>query len=185
MNDADASAVSPPSSLFPMPLGTVVAYAGNADAATRGAFATAGWLFCDGQAVSREVYRNLYVAIGDSHGQGDGSTTFNLPDYRGRFLRGVDSGANRDPDAQNRSASGPGGQSGDAVGSVQSDAFREHQHDVVEMIGDNNVDGVDSTVTHSDEHHNEPRKSGKTGGNETRPVNCYVHWLIVAGVPAT
>ena len=49
------------------------------------------------------------------------------------------------------------------------------------MIGDNNIDGVDSTTTHSGEHHNEERRTGVWGGGETRPVNANVNWLILAG----
>lgn len=53
-----------------------------------GATAPVGFLLCHGQAVSRITYSTLYAVLGNSHGQGDGSTTFNLPDYRGTFLRG-------------------------------------------------------------------------------------------------
>lgn len=49
-----------------------------------------GWLWCAGQAVSRSTYPALYLAIGDTWGAGDGSTTFNVPDFRGRDLRGLD-----------------------------------------------------------------------------------------------
>ena len=52
-----------------------------------------GWLICDGRAVSRAVYPALYSAVGTSHGSGDGTTTFNLPDYRGQFMRGAISSA--------------------------------------------------------------------------------------------
>lgn len=47
-----------------------------------------GWLACDGSAISRTTYANLFTAIGTTWGVGDGSTTFNLPDLRGAFLRG-------------------------------------------------------------------------------------------------
>ncbi len=49
--------------------------------------APTGWLQCDGSAVSRTTYANLYAAIGTVYGAGDGSTTFNLPDTRGQFIR--------------------------------------------------------------------------------------------------
>jgi microcystin-dependent protein len=49
-----------------------------------GASAPSGWLICDGSAVSRTVYSLLFGAIGTNYGAGDGSTTFNLPDLRGR-----------------------------------------------------------------------------------------------------
>lgn len=51
-----------------------------------------GWLKAEGQAVSRATYADLFAAIGVSFGVGDGSTTFNLPDMRGEFIRGVDGG---------------------------------------------------------------------------------------------
>ncbi len=62
--------------------------------------------------------------IGTIHGAGDGATTFNLPDYRGRFLRGVDQGAGRDPDATGRTAPATGGNTGDTVGSIQVEATK-------------------------------------------------------------
>ena len=49
-----------------------------------------GWLYCDGEAVSRTVYATLFAQIGTTYGTGDGSTTFNLPDLRGRYLVGRD-----------------------------------------------------------------------------------------------
>lgn len=48
-----------------------------------------GWLLCDGAAVSRSTYADLFSAIGTQHGSGDGSTTFNVPNLKGRFLRGL------------------------------------------------------------------------------------------------
>lgn len=53
-----------------------------------GASAPDGWLLCDGRAINRTTYAALFAAIGITHGSGDGSTTFNLPDYRWTFLRG-------------------------------------------------------------------------------------------------
>lgn len=47
------------------------------------------WFLCNGQAISRTTYSTLYGIIGTNFGDGDGSTTFNLPDYRGKFLRGL------------------------------------------------------------------------------------------------
>lgn len=46
------------------------------------------WFLCNGQALSRKTYSELYAIIGTNFGAGDGVTTFNLPDYRGKFLRG-------------------------------------------------------------------------------------------------
>lgn len=54
------------------------------------ASAPTGWLLCYGQAISRTTYAALFTAIGTTYGTGDGSTTFNLPDARGRVLAGLD-----------------------------------------------------------------------------------------------
>jgi len=94
-----------------VPPGVVWAYAG--------ATAPTGWLLCDGTTIARATYTALFAAIGTAHGTGDGSTTFHLPDYRGRFLRGVDSAVGRDPDRASRIAANTGGNTGDNVGSVQ------------------------------------------------------------------
>lgn len=58
------------------------------------AYATpdSGWLICDGTAVSRTTYSTLFAKIGTAYGAGDGSTTFNLPDMRGRLAIGVNTG---------------------------------------------------------------------------------------------
>lgn len=55
-----------------------------------GLTAPEGWLLCYGQAVSRTTYADLYAVIGTAWGAGDGTTTFNLPDYRGRVGAGKD-----------------------------------------------------------------------------------------------
>lgn len=52
-----------------------------------------GWFLCDGSAVSRTIYSTLFSRIGTNYGPGNGSTTFNLPDLRSRFARGVNSGS--------------------------------------------------------------------------------------------
>jgi microcystin-dependent protein len=64
-----------------IPVGTVFAYAGSA--------VPTGWLDCDGSAVSRTTYADLFAAIGTAYGVGDGSTTFNLPDFRSRSILGA------------------------------------------------------------------------------------------------
>jgi microcystin-dependent protein len=57
-----------------------------------GASTPTGTLVCDGTPVNRTVYADLFAVIGTTYGAGDGSTTFNLPDLRGEFLRGLDGG---------------------------------------------------------------------------------------------
>lgn len=82
-----------------VPIGAIQAYGG--------ATAPANWLMCDGSAVSRTTYSELFSAIGTSFGEGDGSTTFNLPDLRGRTAIG--SGLGTAPDAVERSTGQVGG----------------------------------------------------------------------------
>jgi len=55
-----------------------------------GSAAPTGWLLCDGSAVSRTTYANLFTVVGTTYGAGDGSTTFNLPNLKGRFPVGLD-----------------------------------------------------------------------------------------------
>jgi hypothetical protein len=81
-----------------------------------------GWLECDGAAVSRTTYADLFAVISDDYGPGNGTTTFNLPDLRGEFIRGFDNGAGNDPDAASRTDRGDG-TTGDAVGTKQDFAL--------------------------------------------------------------
>ena len=55
-------------------------------------FPPEGWLLCDGREVLRDVFADLFNMLGTSFGSGDGKTTFNLPDLRGEFIRGLDQG---------------------------------------------------------------------------------------------
>lgn len=52
-----------------------------------------GWLLCNGAAISRTTYANLFDKIGTTYGSGDGSTTFNIPDLRDRYIIGADTNA--------------------------------------------------------------------------------------------
>lgn len=91
--------VSPPALT---PIGSLLPYAGTASPDTN------YWLLCDGDAISRSTYSDLFAVIGTSFGVGDGSTTFNLPDLRGRVPMGLDN---------------LGGVSANRVTSTQADAL--------------------------------------------------------------
>ena len=65
-----------------LPVGMITPFAG--------ATAPTGWFLCSGQAVSRTTYASLFAVVGTTYGVGDGSTTFNLPDLRGRTVAGID-----------------------------------------------------------------------------------------------
>lgn len=71
------------------PIGMITPYGGSS--------APDGWLICDGSAVSRTTYADLFDAIGTTFGSGDGSTTFNLPDLRQRFPAGAQASTSFDP----------------------------------------------------------------------------------------
>lgn len=172
-----------------VPAGSIVGYGGTS--------APTGWLMCDGSAVSRSTYSALFTAIGTAHGSGDGSTTFNLPDYRGRFLRGVDGSAGRDPDKATRTAMASGGNTGNNVGSVQTDATAlpntafttsdpgNHNHGIANATtvptfpagaSWNSAGGGFGSAIHVDAGAHTHTLSG--GDNETRPENANVHFII-------
>lgn len=89
-----------------IPAGQII-YVGFSSAPT-------GYLKANGAAVSRSVYASLFTAIGTTFGVGDGSTTFNVPDLRGEFIRGWDDSRGVDVSR--------------AFGSAQADAFKSHSH---------------------------------------------------------
>lgn len=164
------------------PVGSVVPYAGAVNAETRSALASQGWLLCDGSQVSRSDFPLLFGVIGTLHGQGDGRLSFHLPDYRGRFLRGVSADSGRDRQADSRQAAATGGNSGNAVGSVQDESIGLHQHADVGLMQEDSIAKVIGTV--------DPRpgmvqtQNAAVPGDadrETRPVNVYVQFLIFAG----
>jgi microcystin-dependent protein len=69
--------------LYLLPTGSIIMWGGTV------ASVPAGWLFCDGSAVSRTTYANLFSAIGTIYGVGNGTTTFNIPNMRNRFPAGA------------------------------------------------------------------------------------------------
>jgi microcystin-dependent protein len=82
-----------------------------------------GWLMCYGQAVSRATYPALYAAIGDTWGAGNGTTTFNVPDLRGRVRAGVDDMGGTSADRLTGTISGLNGDTFAAVGGVEHHAL--------------------------------------------------------------
>lgn len=78
---ADDAASGPKVADSALPIGVLVPFAGAASP-------NSDWLLCDGSAYSRATYAELFARIGTSYGAGDGSTTFNVPDTRGRPLYG-------------------------------------------------------------------------------------------------
>ncbi|MCQ4043263.1 phage tail protein [Streptantibioticus rubrisoli] len=176
-------------------VGSIVPYGALIDA---GALEAQGWLYCDGRGLSPTDYPDLFAVIGTLHG-GNGTSTFNLPDYRGYLLRGVDDNTARDPDAASRTAAAPGGVAGDNVGSMQQpatalpntssfnvDSAGSHTHPVSHVPTDSSsvaetgnyrsIWNPGSADTDAAGKHSHTVSDG--GDTETRPVNAYVNFLI-------
>lgn len=92
---------------FTLPSGLIFPYGG--------ASAPSGYLLCYGQAISRTTYADLFTAIGTTYGTGDGSTTFNVPDLRGRVIAGQDDMGGTSAD---RLTNQTGGLDGDTLGAT-------------------------------------------------------------------
>jgi len=91
--------------------------------------APAGWLLCDGSAVSRDTYADLFDAIGTTFGAGDGSTTFNLPDLRGRVFAGLDNmGGSSANVVTDTSADSLGGAMGEETHTLAVGEIPSHTH---------------------------------------------------------
>lgn len=138
------------------PPGTVLYHAANTP--------PNGFLKANGAAISRTTYANLFAVIGTTFGAGDGSTTFNVPDLRGYFLRAWDDSRGVD--------------SGRVFGSSQTDAFQGHQHTT--KIGGNYPNGsivgqLDASVDFGSRTTLSIVSDGTSGSprtaSETRPIN--------------
>lgn len=155
-----------------------------------------GWMLCDGSEVSRTEYVNLYNAIGVCWGTGNGSTTFNLPDLRGMFLRGVSGDSDNDPDAADRVVlNDNGGNTGNNVGSYQGDAIRNITGSMAPVRGGQSTPSV-NTVSGAFRSTNSNTTGGKNTetrassditfdasrvvpvGSDNRPKNVYVNYII-------
>lgn len=175
----------------PAPTGSILAFAGPKEKVPT------GWLLCDGRELKRTEYPALYDVIGTAWGHGDGSTTFRAPDLRGVFPRGVSDGR-YDDGANDRTALYPGGNTKNNVGSFQGESFKSHNHGgntvnagahshkVYTRVGVGvatlNIDQLESgdlsqsanTSVDGNHQHGIPID----GGNETRPDNVYVNYII-------
>ncbi len=119
------------------------------------------WLLCYGQAVSRTTYAALFLALDTIWGIGNGSTTFNLPDFRGRILAGVD---NMGGVAANRITVGACGIAGDTLSANGGDqALALHTHVVTDPGHDHGV--TDPAHSHLYTRPNYTSSGAGGGGN--------------------
>jgi microcystin-dependent protein len=143
-----------------------------------------GWLTCDGSAVSRTTYAALFAAISTTWGAGNGTTTFNVPDLRGMFVRGTGTNGT------------VGGAIGPAIGASQTDTYLNHNHsttdpththDVGVVVGVNGggagsvpypQTGSGTVVTSNASSTGISVNTSTTGGTETRPKNYGVLYII-------
>lgn len=154
------------------------------------------YLFLDGSTISRTTYARLNALFSSytyPYGNGDGITTFKIPDLRGRFVRCYDATATVDVDAVSRTDRGDG-TGGNVVGAKQEDANVSHTHTITmasvanhthtHIISTNNGasanmrgvivdgDGLGTTITSSASGGHTPTgTNSSTGGNEARPKN--------------
>jgi hypothetical protein len=166
-----------------VPVGTVIAYMGLLNTWDK------DWLLCDGGSYPIKDKPKLFDVLQFTYGSDQGLTIFKVPDLRGFFLRGVTTDKDRDPDYASRT--NPAGGDGPApgqVGSRQKQELLKHGHNWDYRIR------VQSRWDSGDTHVNcwatDPATVPYTpvlitnndgGGNETRPVNVYVYYLIYAG----
>lgn len=150
-----------------VPAGVMLPYGGTS--------APTGFLMCDGSAKNRTTYAALFAIIGETFGAGDGSTTFNLPDPRNVFIRGV-----------NASTRSIGGVTYPAVtlGTFVTDQFQSHEHVTradAGVLGSGNVAtaaGAFSIVQGPPFSNTVGVEAGTRFGTETRPVNLGMNYII-------
>jgi microcystin-dependent protein len=142
-----------------------------------------GYLVCDGSTVSRLLYADLFSVIGEMYGSGDGSTTFNLPDMRGMFIRGWNETRRdefADPESELRLKPKKNGATipeGNHVGTIQSDTFKRHSHHS-DSQGNCSITSGGSMRYPWSQSYGGIWETDYEGGIETRPKNISMMFII-------
>ena len=178
-----------------IPYGTVMAFSGSIDVNdmcgelnfSHGAGNNTGWQVCDGASLFQSMFPGLEVVIGNLYGGSNGR--FNLPNYMGYFLRGLATDSTEDPGISYREPATNGTQAG--VGSTQGWMVQGHEHEYNNFPGAATVvdEGTLVAVT-SQEAYTTGLYTDDTGttsltGEETRPKNVYVYYIIYTGLPGS
>lgn len=144
-----------------VPSGSIAGYGGTS--------APSGWLLCDGSAISRTTYASLFAAISTTYGVGDGSTTFNIPDMRGRVMIGQDDMGGSAANRVTTAGSGIDGATLGATGGAQSvtlsaaeSGLPSHTHTVAYVNG---ADTGASGLTYGGTATAATLTTGATGGS--------------------
>jgi len=137
------------------PAGVVMAFGGNT--------APTGWLECDGSAVSRTTYSNLFNSIGTNFGVGDGTTTFNLPDLRDRFALGYNAIGGTDAARIGNYSTALGDTGGESEHQLTEAEMPSHTHDAVK---DRDSGAGDGPYFKSDGQTGRTDPTLATGGDE-------------------
>jgi microcystin-dependent protein len=132
-------------------------------------------MICNNSTLAIASFAKLNENLGGAWGTSGGN--LNIPDLRGKFPRGVDGGAANDPDSAGRTANATGGNTGDNIGSIQSDILKSHTH-VIDAKQEVNSGGSDHIASSSPGGIAYTFTSQATGGNETRPKNANVYFVI-------
>ena len=149
------------------PPGVVLPFAGSA--------APSGWLLCDGSAISRTTYAALFSAIGTTYGTGDGSTTFNVPDMRGRVAVGKDNMGGTAASRMTTAGSGVDGLTLGANGGAQTHTLTTaqipaHTHNTGTTIsGRNTSAGGGETIVYAGATYAGTSVGGDGAHNNTQP----------------
>ena len=143
-----------------------------------------GYLTCDGSEVSRSDYADLYAALGTVWGEGDGTTTFNIPDLRGEFLRGFD--ADRGVDDGREFASGQLDQMQQITGSIGVVSRFNSPEGVFSYTPQAGTTDATSGINNQNKLQFDSANSPDARvGAETRPRNVAVTYAIKAANPAS
>lgn len=148
-----------------------------------GAAAPSGWLLCDGSAVSRATFAALFAAVGTAFGAGDGSTTFNLPDARGRALAGRDDMGGTAAGRLTSGGSGVAGATLGAAGGAQTHTLSTaempaHTHNTGATIGGRNTStGGGETIVYAGSTYTSTSTGGGSAHNNVQPT-LVVNYII-------